>query len=208
MHRPGGHSNKFPNLANARRYTKYFRYTMKLKKVIISFFALFLTLTAFANKDRYVVPYKYIFIFKGNDSVFLKQPSDFLLKEINEEIISGKKVLVEAILTFPTGEIAVFKRNGVLWEMISISQNNKEIFVPKLTVQKIKEIHFNTVALLWPGSYESPSKSKSFHIRFDIGAKKSYDRFPTLNLFFSSGNFSSSSIKRQLDNITSQDSDF
>jgi hypothetical protein len=166
------------------------------------------SLSLLANKDRIERPKTYTFIFQNKDTVFLDSPNDSVLKSYTQNIIIRKKYLVEAYLTFKTGETLILKGNGNEWTSIKIKINNREIEVPGKILRKISEIHFGSVALLWNGLYESASAAEDFHIQFDMGVQKSFEKYPYLQFFFTIKAFREANIWRQVDERSTQWSKF
>lgn len=166
------------------------------------------TLTSFANKNRIEKPQTYTFIFKNGDTVTLKNPTDSVLQVFSNDILIHKKPLNEAYLNFKTGEVLVLKTSGESWIAIKVRINNKEIEVPEGKLRKINEIHFTSIALLWNGRYESATAAQAFHIQFDIGTIKSFDKYPNLKLYFTANRFDEAEIWRQTDESTTQWSKF
>ena len=176
---------------------------MRYIKTIIAIVSVLTISNAFAHKDRIERPMSYLFIFQDNDTIILDH-NDSLLKSYSDDIVNGKSDLVQAELVFETGEKIIFKKTGIQWTEINISNKNKFISIPDTTTEKISAIHFATVALVWDGRVKQAFKSSYFYIRFEMGTEKSYDKFPELRLKFSRNKFSSSIILRQINEKSQQ----
>lgn len=159
---------------------------------------------SFAHKDRIEKPRIYLFIFHNQDTIKLNNPSDSLLTAFNDDILRGKKKLIQADLFFDTGERMTFHSNGTHWTSIKISDGKNQISIPDTVAKKIPEIQFSSVALLWGDSDKKAFSSSYFHIRFYIGTEKAFDKYPELQLFFSKQQFSKSTIWRQINENTRQ----
>ncbi len=150
-----------------------------------------------AHKDRIERPNTYRFIFENNDTVIFRDPKDPLINVYSEDIVKGKRHLVEAQLTFETGEILTLSHNGTSWSAIRIAHNNKVVYVPKMILQKIAEIHLQSIALLWDGNARSAFTANYFYIEFYLGTKKLFEKLPSLQLFFSGNEFTKATLWKQ-----------
>lgn len=197
-----------PNLHKALLVMCNAKADLSMRKNLFILILLLCSLTSFANKDRIEKPQTYTFIFQNGDTIILKEPTDSILLNYSNDIVSHKRNLREAYLSFKTGEVLVLKTNGEHWITITVRINDKEIKVPSGTLQKIKEIHLNSIMLLWNGLYESASAAEAFHVAFDIGTTKSFNKYPNLKLYFTANSFDKADIWRQTDERTTQWSKF
>lgn len=170
--------------------------------LFLSFFS------ASAHQDRIERPKTYTFVFQNNDTVRLYNPSVSLLKQYSDDIINHKRKLIKAELHFETGETLIFTHDGNKWTSIKISNGKTEMAAPDTTIEKISEIHFVSVALLWDGNYTQAFSASYFYIQFDMGIEKSFDIYPELNLIFRENKFSNSMIWRQISDNSKQIIDF
>jgi hypothetical protein len=152
--------------------------------------------SVFAHKDRIEKPGTYRLTFQDGQNVTLDHTDNSLTTYCND-IINGKRKLIKAELNFNTGEILMFEGNGSKWTSIQIADKKNKIQVPKLTVEKIPVIHFQTIALLWDGRDETAFNASYFYLSFDIGVEQTFNTFPELHLFFSNKRFTKSEVWRQ-----------
>ena len=163
---------------------------------------------AFAHKDRIERPTTYQFVFQNKDTIKLSNPSDSLLKSFSDHIVNGKRKLQSAELFFATGETMTFKNDGKKWTDIKITDGKKVISIPDTTIEKISEIHFASIALLWDGNDKQAFSASYFYIRFDIGIEKAFDKYPELNFSFSDQKFSKSIVWKQISENSKQWTDY
>ena len=151
----------------------------------------------YANKDRIERPKSFKFIFENNEIVSLNS-SESSLETYCNEIINRKRKLIEAQLTYETGEIVTAKYNGKNWTSIIISYKEKNVFVPKKTLKKITEINFSTLNLVWSTDNEIAFYSSYFMLQFDLGKIKSFNTLPQLNINFEKMKFTNCIIWKQV----------
>lgn len=177
---------------------------MLLKKTISIVAFIFLFVTVYANKDRIERPINSRFIFQNNDTINVPNSNESLLKSIDDNIINHNKHVLEVLLDFKTGEQVILKYKNDQLISMSINYKKEKLIVPRKSIQKIPTIHFQTFALLWDGNYEKAFESGSLYTRFDIGQKKSFDKYDHLNLYFSDNKFTGGEIWKQIDEKTEQ----
>ena len=177
---------------------------MKQILIILTSILTLATTNIYAHKDRIERPIEYIFIFQNNDTFTIKSQNDSLLQSINLDIVNHKRELVETQLSFETGEKIIFKYENSKMTSIRIERDNTKIFVPKETIEKITEVHFLTISLLWDGDYKKAFEASYFYIQFDMGTEKSYDKYPYVQLSFLDNEFSKSIIWRQINENSKQ----
>ena len=161
---------------------------------ILPIFFLVAFIQGHAHKNRIERPQKYRFIFQTKDTVYIRSSRDSLLKVCSNDIINRKRQLIEAQLTFNTGEILTFSFDDTTCKTIRIARKKKALFVPESTTQKISEIHFQSVALLWSSHYHNAFTAANFYIAFDIGTEKLFDKYANLQLHFSENKFSKATV--------------
>jgi uncharacterized protein YxeA len=177
---------------------------MKQILIILTSILTFATSNIYAHKERIERPTEYIFIFQNNDTIIVKSQNDSLLQSINLDIVNHRRELKETKLRFETGDEIMFEYKNAKVTSIRIENDNTKIVVPKETIEKITEVHFLTVSLLWDGNYEKAFEASYFYIQFDMGTEKSYDKYPYVQLSFSDNEFSKSIIWRQINENSKQ----
>ena len=165
-----------------------------IKTLIILTFILAWTSVS-AHKDRIEKPKTYKLTFQDGQTVTLDYTDNSLTTYCND-IVKGKRKLIKAELIFSTGEALTFEGNGSRWTSIQITDNKNKISVPRLTIERIPVIHFQTIALLWDGQDEKAFKASYFYIRFNIGNEKKFNEYPELHLSFSDDRFVKSEVWR------------
>lgn len=167
---------------------------MRQIELIILTILIFATSNVFAHKDRIERPTRIQFVFDNQDTVNLTDKDDSEIKSYSQEIVDGKRKLTMAQLTFDTGETATFEYENSRLSRIKIASDKKNTTVPKETIEKIKEIHFQTIVLLWDGRDKKAFSASYYYIQFDIGTVKSYNDYPYVQLFFKKQIFSKAII--------------
>jgi hypothetical protein len=180
---------------------------MKNIKSILTIILILTFVNIYANKDRIERPESFKFIFENNEVVNLS-PTDSNLKIYCDEIVSQKRKLIEAQLSYKTGEIVILKYNGKNWTSIKISYKNKKVSVPKKVLKKITEINFSTLNLVWASDNEVAFKSSYFFIEFDLGKVKAFNKLPYLVISFEKIKFSNCVIWNQISEKSKQWSEF
>lgn len=180
---------------------------MKNIKIILTIILILTYVGIYAHKDRIEKPQSFKFIFENNEVVKLNS-SDLQLKIICNDIVSRKRKLIEAQLTYTSGEIITAKYDGQNWTSIKISNRSENIYIPKNILKKITEIHFSTLNLLWPGEKKSAFNSSYFYIKFEIGTVKYFNELPNLSINFEKKKYSSSEIWKKVDKNSREGSNF
>jgi hypothetical protein len=166
------------------------------------------SLALFGHKDRVSRPTSFVFTFSNKEIIKLTNVDKDKIKKYSDDIVNNNVDLVSAEVTFEDGEKAVFKRLANKWVSILLVDGKKEVTVPDATLNKIPEIHFETIDLLWDGTYKNAFSAEYFYLRLDIGKEKSFNQYPELELFFSGKKYTKANLVRQIDENTTQDSDF
>lgn len=170
-------------------------------KSIKSIFTIILILTCtniYANKDRIEKPKSFKFTFENNEVVSLNF-GDSKLELLCNDIVNRKRKLIEAELTYKTGEIVVVKYDQKKLSSIKISYNGEEISVPKKKLKKITEIHFPTLNLIWSSDNEVAFNSFNFALEFEIGTVKYYNKLPRLSIIFEEKKCSNCVLEKQVE---------
>jgi hypothetical protein len=176
--------------------------------ILMAILCVFLLSNTQLHKDRIERPVQYTFLFKNKEKITLKTANGSLSQSVNDDILNGRKEVIEAELTFKTGEKLYFKRNGAKWTDIFIVYDKDTVKVPLKTLIKIPDIHFKTVALLWGDSDKKALESGYFYLRFEIGRIFYFNRFDELHLGFSDKKLNHPKVTKQIDSNSRQDSDF
>lgn len=166
---------------------KYMKYTLLL-------LLLFSVVSAHAHLNRSEKPKSMIFIFQNKDTLRLNNADDSLRKAYNHYIIQQRKKLREVRLTFEAGETLTVTADKHKWTAIKITDGKHEVSIPDSTLRKLTEIHFATLSLVWSGSESRPFGNGYFYIRFDMGTKKTFNRYSWLNLIIADYRYSKALI--------------
>ena len=181
---------------------------MNQTKNILTILLLFIVSFSFAHKDRISLPKTFIFVFKNKDTVKLNSADKDLIIKYSTDIANKKVDLTFAQIIFEDGEKAIFKRTAGKWTSISLVDGKNQVTVPASTLNKIPEIRFESIGLLWDGTYKKAFSASYFYLQFDIGNEKAFNEFPQLELFFADNKYKKANLTRQIDENTSQDTYF
>ncbi|MCF6132225.1 hypothetical protein [Flavobacterium wongokense] len=163
-----------------------------LKPVLL--LILFLSLgNAYANKNRIERPQTYKFTLDNKEVVTFKA-SDPLIASYCDEIASGQIKIIEAELTYKTGEIITARYNGNDWLSINIAYNGEYATVPKMVLKKITTIRFNTLNILWGQDDKKAFEASSFFIQFEMGFVPVYQKLPKVDISFKKHIFSEAGV--------------
>ena len=171
---------------------------MRNIKSILTIILILTFANIYANKDRIEKPKSFKFTFENNELVSLNS-GDSKLEILCNEIVSRKRKLIEAQLTYETGEIVIAKYDGKNWSSIKISYKGEEISVPKKKLKKITEIHFSTLNLIWSSGNEVAFNASYFFLEFEVGTVKYYNKLPSLSIIFEEKKFSNCVIEKQVE---------
>ena len=176
-----------------------------IKKIIILIPTLILLMSnVYADNYRMGRPIRFTFVFDNQDTALLTNTNRASMNSICTEILEGKRNLVTAILSFETDEQLTFKYiNNKLTE-IKIVDNYKDVTVTKKIVNKLQEIHFQSIALLWDGRDKKAFNAKYFMIQFEMGTETYCGKYPYIQLNFSDKKFSNAINWRQVNENSKQ----
>ena len=163
-------------------------------KYLLPVLLLFSIVSAHAHLNRTEKPKSFVFIFQNKDTLQFSTPTDSLLNAYSLYIVENRKRLTEARLTFKDGETITFTANKKKWTSIKVSDGNHDIAMPDSALQKITEINFATVAIVWSGSEGRPFGTGYFYIRFDTGRGKELKEYSLLKLIITNYQFSKFTI--------------
>jgi hypothetical protein len=177
-------------------------------KIILTIILFSFSLVSFGHQDLISRPKTFVFIFKNKDTIKLNSSDKDKIKKYSVDIATKKIDLISAEIIFDHGERAIIKRTADKWASIKLIDDKKEVSVPVTTLNKIPEIQFETINLLWDGTYEKAFTASYFYLSFHIIDKKSNSKNPLLRLFFSDKNYTNAKVTRQIDETTCKESDF
>ena len=137
----------------------------------------------FAHVDAIQKPIEYKIILNFSGTTTVKEISD------STQALINKSNWASVQAKFETGEIVIFNYIETRLVEIKINYKTKSVFVPIDIIQKLSKIKFNTFYLLWNGSSEKAFKANYFYLRFEMGAKKLYGKYPEIQLQFEKREF-------------------
>ena len=181
---------------------------MNRVKNMSTILALVAILYSFEHKDRISLPKSFVFVFKNKVTIQLSTTDKNLIGKYSSDIVNKKVDLTFAEIIFDYGEKAIFKKTAEKWTSISLADGKEIVSVPATTLDKIPEIHFESIGLLWDGTYKKAFSASYFYLQFDIGNEKSFNKYPQLELLFADKKFKKANLTRQIDKNTSQESQF
>lgn len=144
-------------------------------------------------------PIEYKFVFENQDTLILNSRDIHSLDFINTEILKRNKELAIAVFYFDTGEQLVFKYNDSKLDEIRILDRNRSLHVPEETIDKLPNIHFHSISLIWDEHFKKAFDSKYFTIQFNVGKAQSFGKYYYVQLNFSDLRFDKATIWRQID---------
>jgi hypothetical protein len=178
---------------------------MRHLKIIV--IALLSFINLYANKDRMSLPKTFEFTYENKEFIKL-DANDSKLKFYSNEIVSGKRKVSKAKITFKSGEIFTAIHNGKNWTSIIISYKEKDVAVPREKVKKISEINFTTLELVWSSNQNEAFNASYFILEFELGNIKYFDKLPRLNINFEKQKYSNCVIWNPTENNAMQWSNF
>lgn len=149
----------------------------------------------FAHEDAIRKPVEYKIILNFSDTTTVKEISDVtqaLIDKSNWASVQAK---------FETGEVVIFDYIETRLIGIKINYKTKSVFVPTDVIQKLSKIKFDAFYLLWNGSSEKAFKANYFYLRFEMGSKKLYGKYPEIQLFFKRRKFKIARITARVSEI-------
>jgi hypothetical protein len=177
---------------------------MKRKTLIILSTLILLVTNLYAHKDRIERPIQFKFVFDNHDSLILNDTDKSSIDSLNQMILNGEKELANAIVSFETGEQIEFKYIDSKLDGITIVYNKKVLTVPKETINKLQEVHFQSIALLWDERDKRAFSANYFMIQFDVSTKQDFGKYPYVQLNFSDLRFTNAIIWRQISENSKQ----
>ena len=107
-----------------------------------------------------------------------------------------------------TGENVTFAVSNAAISTIIVHVGTSDYAVPMSECAKLHDIRFDTVCLLWNGSFESSAKADYFYVRFDMGTDcaRAFGELPHVQLMFRSGKFENATITKKTGEGSWQDS--
>ena len=111
-------------------------------------------------------------------------------------------------INFKTGEYVAFVISKGTISAVTLHVGATDFCVPKKECDKLKDVHFETVALLWDGESASAAKASYFFLQFDMGSerKRGFGELPRVQLVFEKGKFYEATVTKKIAQDTWQDS--
>ena len=110
-------------------------------------------------------------------------------------------------VSFKTGERATFIISNSVLTAITLHIGSVDYAVPAAECTKLRDVRFESVALLWNGSYKSAAEADYFYLRFDMGAEsaRAFGELPRVQLMFHDRKFEKTSVTNKTAQDTWQD---
>lgn len=112
-------------------------------------------------------------------------------------------------VSFKSGERATFVVSNSVVTAITLRIGSADYAVPTAECAKLRDIRFESVSLLWNGSYKSAAKADYFYLRFDMGADsaRAFGELPKVQLMFRDRKFGGTKVTRKITHNTWQRSE-
>ncbi len=100
---------------------------------------------------------------------------------------------------FKTGETATLAISDSAIASVTLHVGAADYTVPQGVCAKLRDIRFETVSLLWNGSFECASKADYFYLRFDMGSERarSFGELPRVQLRFRDAKFADATVMKK-----------
>jgi hypothetical protein len=111
-------------------------------------------------------------------------------------------------VSFKTGEQATFVISNSVVTAITLHIGSTDYPVPAAECAKLRDIRFESVTLLWDGSYKSAVEADYVYLRFEMGTEsaRAFGELPQVQLMFRGRKFEETTIRRKKAQNTWQDS--
>ncbi len=111
-------------------------------------------------------------------------------------------------ISFKTGDRATFVISNSVVTAITLHIGSADYAVPAAECAKLRDIRFDTVTLLWNGSYKSAAEADYFYLRFDMGTQsaRAFGELPRVQLMYRAGKFAETTVTKKTAQDTSRDS--
>jgi len=111
-------------------------------------------------------------------------------------------------MRFESGESVTFTVSDSTVKALTIRIGKSVHSVPQSECAKLHDIRFDSIMLLWNGSYKTSGAADYFYLDFDMGLDiaRSFGQLPRVRLLFRNGKFSKASVKKRIAEDTWQDS--
>ena len=111
-------------------------------------------------------------------------------------------------VNFKTGERATFVISNSVVTAITLRIGSADYAVPAAECAKLRDIRFESVTLLWNGSYKSAAEADYCYLLFDMGTESSraFGELPRVQLMYRAGKFEGTTVTRKTAQDTWQDS--
>ena len=108
---------------------------------------------------------------------------------------------------FESGESVTFTISEATITALSIRIGKSVHSVPKSECAKLRDVRFDSIMLLWNGSYKTAAVADYFYIQFLMGSETEREsgRLPLVRVVFRSGKFWKVSVMKIVEEDTSQE---
>lgn len=107
-----------------------------------------------------------------------------------------------------TGESVTFAVSNAAISTITVHVGTSNYAVPESACAKLHDIRFDTVCLLWNGSFEPATKADYFYVAFDMGTEtaRAFGELAHVQLMFRGGKFEDATVTKKTAEGSWQDS--
>jgi hypothetical protein len=111
-------------------------------------------------------------------------------------------------INFETGDRATFVVSNSVITAINLHIGSTDYAIPANECAKFRDIRFDSVRLLWNGSFKSAAEADYFYLRFDMGTERAraFGDLPRVQLMYRAGKFEGATITKKTAQNTWQDS--
>jgi hypothetical protein len=108
---------------------------------------------------------------------------------------------------FKTGERVAFSISDASVSAIALRIGTADFSVPEKECAKLRDIRFDTVSLVWNGSFASAAKADYFSLEFEMGKEnaRAFGELPRVRLMFRDGKFTGSAVTKKIGQDSWQD---
>ena len=111
-------------------------------------------------------------------------------------------------ISFKTGDRVTFATSNSVVTAITLHVGSVDYAVPAAECAKFRDIRFDSVTLLWNGSYKSAAEADYFYLRFDMGTEsvRAFGELPRVQVMYRAGKFEETTVTKKTAQDTYQDS--